>query len=247
MNLELDNKTAVITGAGSGIGRATAIAYQQAGAVVWAVDINRMSLESLKSEYPSINITETDVTDRDAVLAFAESLDAIDILFNCVGYVPNGAILDCAEQDWDCAFNVNVKSCYLMIRAFLPGMLEKGCGNIINMSSVASSIKGVPNRCCYGATKAAVIGLTKAIAADYAGKGIRCNVICPGTVDTPSLRDRLGRFEAPEKAYQDFVKRQPMGRLGKAEEIAALALYLGSDLSAYTTGTEHIIDGGWSA
>lgn len=246
MKISLDGKTAVITAAGAGIGRATAVAYQQAGAKVWAADIDRAALESLKKEYPAINIAVLDVTDGKAISAFAGTFKAIDILFNCAGYVPNGSILECEESEWDRAFDINVKSCYRMIRAFLPGMLAQGSGSIINMSSVASSIMGVPNRFGYGASKAAIIGMTRAIAADYTGKGIRCNAICPGTVDTPSLRGRLQKFDDPEKALHDFIKRQPMGRLGKAEEIAALALYLASDLAAYTTGTEHIIDGGWT-
>lgn len=247
MNISLQGRKAVITAAGAGIGRATVEAYLRAGAEVWAVDIDRAALESLQREHPAAHIEALDVTDSAAVAAFAGSFTAVDVLFNCVGCVPNGSILDCVESDWDRNFDINVKSCYLMTRAFLPGMLAQGSGSIINMSSVASSIIGVPNRFCYGATKAAVIGMTKSVAADFAGKGIRCNVICPGTVDTPSLRQRLSRFADPEQALQDFVRRQPMGRLGKAEEIAALALYLGSDLAAYTTGAEHIIDGGWSS
>lgn len=246
MNFRLDGKTAVITAAGAGIGRATAAAYHLAGADVWATDIDAGTLESLKTEYPAINTAILDVTDKHAIAAFAQSFDAIDVLFNCAGYVPGGGILECEESDWDFAFNINVKSCYLMCKAFLPGMLAKGSGSIINMSSVASSIKGVPNRFCYGATKAAVIGITKAIAAEYAGRGVRCNAICPGTVDTPSLRERLNKFKDPEQARKDFIARQPMGRLGKPEEVAALALYLASDASAYTTGAEHIIDGGWT-
>jgi 2-keto-3-deoxy-L-fuconate dehydrogenase len=246
MNISLHGRKAVITAAGAGIGRATAEAYLGAGAEVWAVDIDRAALESLQQAHPAVHTQVLDVTDFAAVAAFAASFKAIDVLFNCVGRVPNGSILDCGEDDWDRSFDINVKSCYLMTRAFLPGMLAQGSGSIINMSSVASSIIGVPNRFCYGATKAAVIGLTKSIAADFAGKGIRCNVICPGTVDTPSLRQRLSGFADPEKALQDFIKRQPMGRFGTAGEIAALALYLGSDLAAYTTGAEHIIDGGWS-
>lgn len=246
MNFRLDGKIAVITAAGAGIGRATAAAYHLAGANVWATDINADALESLKTEHPGINTAVLDVTDKNAIDAFAQSFDAIDILFNCVGYVPGGSILECEENEWDFAFNINVKSCYLMCKAFIPGMLAKGSGSIVNMSSVASSIKGVPNRFCYGATKAAVIGITKAIAAEYAGGGVRCNVICPGTVDTPSLRERLSKFDDPEQARKNFIARQPMGRLGTAEEIAALALYLASDASAYTTGAEHIIDGGWS-
>jgi 2-keto-3-deoxy-L-fuconate dehydrogenase len=246
MNFTLDGKTAVITAAGAGIGRATASAYHLAGANVWATDIDADALASLKAEHAGMNTAILDVTDKHAIAAFAQSFDAIDILFNCAGYVPGGGILECEEREWDFAFNINVKSCYLMCKAFLPGMLAKGSGSIINMSSVASSIKGVPNRFCYGATKAAVIGITKAIAAEYAGRGVRCNAICPGTVDTPSLRDRLSRFKDPEQARRDFIARQPMGRLGKPEEIAALALYLASDASAYTTGAEHIIDGGWT-
>lgn len=246
MNISLTGKKAVITAAGAGIGRATATAYQLAGAEVWATDIDHTALESLKKAHPAINIAVLDATDSKAIAAFAGTFKAVDILFNCAGYVPNGSILECEESDWDRTFDINVKSCYLMTRAFLPGMLAQGAGSIINMSSVASSIMGVPNRFCYGASKAAVIGLTKAVAADFAGKGIRCNVICPGTVDTPSLRQRLNRFDNPEQALQDFIKRQPMGRLGRAEEIAALALYLASDLAAYTTGAEHVIDGGWS-
>ena len=250
MNLRLDGKIAVITAAGAGIGRATAKAYYLAGADVWATDINSDALESLKAEYSGINVAVLDVTDKNAIAAFAgsfaRSFKGIDILFNCAGYVPGGGILECEESEWDFAFDINVKSCYLMCKAFIPGMLAKGAGSIINMSSVASSIKGVPNRFCYGATKAAVIGITKAIAAEYAGRGVRCNAICPGTVDTPSLRERLSKFENPEQARRDFIARQPMGRLGTPEEIAALALYLASDASAYTTGAEHIIDGGWT-
>lgn len=246
MNFRLDGKIAVITAAGAGIGRATAAAYHLAGADVWATDIDAGALESLKTEYPAINTAILDVTDKQAITAFAKSFNAVDVLFNCAGYVPGGGILECEESDWDFAFNINVKSCYLMCKAFIPGMLTKGSGSIINMSSVASSIKGVPNRFCYGATKAAVIGITKAIAAEYAGRGVRCNAICPGTVDTPSLRERLSKFKDPEQAHKDFIARQPMGRLGKPEEIAALALYLASGASAYTTGAEHIIDGGWT-
>jgi 2-keto-3-deoxy-L-fuconate dehydrogenase len=246
MNISLKGKKAVITAAAAGIGRATAAAYLQAGAEVWATDIDRAALDSLQREYPGIRTAVLDATDAQAIATFAASFKSIDVLFNCAGYVPNGSILECEESDWDRTFDINVKSCYLMSRAFLPGMLAQGSGSIINMSSVASSIMGVPNRFCYGASKAAVIGLTKAIASDFAGKGIRCNVICPGTVDTPSLRQRLSRFANPAQALADFIKRQPMGRLGKAEEIASLALYLASDLAAYTTGAEHVIDGGWS-
>lgn len=246
MDIRLDGKIAVITAAGAGIGRASAEAFHLAGAEVWATDIDARALESLKAEYPDINTAILDVTDKDAIGEFARRFDGLDILFNCAGYVPDGGILQCEEGDWDLAFELNVKSCFRVTRAFIPAMLKRGSASIINMSSVASSIKGVPGRFCYGATKAAVIGLTKAVAAEFAGLELRCNVICPGTVDTPSLRQRLSRFDDPEQAEKAFIARQPMGRFGTAGEIAALALYLASDASAYTTGAEHIIDGGWS-
>ena len=237
----LQGKTALITAAGQGIGRATAECFAREGARVIATDINAAALEDINTETAVL-----DVTDSAAVQTLAQKLGPVNILFNCAGYVHSGTILDCEEEQWQRSLDINVTSMYRTIRAFLPGMIGAGGGSIINMSSVASSIKGVPNRCAYGMTKAAVIGLTKAVAADYVGQGIRANAICPGTVQTPSLEQRLrdtGDFDA---AYQAFVSRQPMGRMGTAEEIAQLALYLASDDSAFTTGTINVIDGGWT-
>jgi 2-keto-3-deoxy-L-fuconate dehydrogenase len=241
-------KTAVVTGAGSGIGRATAEMFVREGAKVVATDID----ESAVSAIPEVTARKLDVTDRAAIQRFAAEMGTIDVLFNCAGFVHSGTILQCTEQDWDFAFNLNVRSMYHLIRAFLPGMLAQGNGSIINMSSVASSVKGVPNRFVYSVTKAAVIGLTKSVASDFVGQGIRCNAICPGTVQTPSLDERIraeaaGTGRTEEEVRRAFITRQPMGRLGRAEEIAHLITYLASDESAYTTGQVHIIDGGWSA
>ena len=239
--MRLQGKTALITAAGQGIGRATAEVFAREGARVIATDINEAALAALKDCETRV----LDVTKPEAIQALAAGVGAIDVLFNCAGVVQTNTILDCDERQWRFAQALNVDAQYYAIRAFLPAMLENGGGSIINMSSVASSIKGVPNRFSYGATKAAVIGLTKAVSADFVGQGIRCNAICPGTIETPSLNERLeetGDYEAARKA---FTARQPMGRLGKAEEIAALALYLASDESAFTTGQIHIIDGGW--
>ena len=241
-------KTAVLTGAGSGIGRATAEMFVREGAKVMATDID----ESAVSAIPEVTARKLDVTDRAAIQRFAAEMGTIDVLFNCAGFVHSGTILQCTEQDWDFAFNLNVRSMYHLIRAFLPGMLAQGNGSIINMSSVASSVKGVPNRFVYSVTKAAVIGLTKSVASDFVGQGIRCNAICPGTVQTPSLDERIraeaaGTGRTEEEVRRAFITRQPMGRLGRAEEIAHLITYLASDESAYTTGQVHIIDGGWSA
>ena len=253
MTDRLAGKTAFITAAGQGIGRATAEAFVREGARVIATDINEALLADLQKA-TGCSTRRPDVTDRGAVLAAAsEALGQgrIDILFNGAGYVHAGTILDCDEVAFDFSFDLNVRSMYRMIRAFLPAMLESGGGSIINVASVAGSIKGAPNRFVYGATKAAVIGLTKSIAADFITKGIRCNAICPGTVESPSLRERIaaqakasGQTEAQVQAA--FVSRQPMGRVGRTEEIAALAVYLGSDESGFTTGTAQIIDGGWS-
>lgn len=247
MGQRLSNKTALITAAGQGIGRATAEAFMREGARVIATDINQEQLATLAG----CTTRRLDVTDEAAIAALAKEIGNIDVLFNCAGFVHHGTILDCDEKAWDFSFNLNVRSMYRMMRAFLPGMLERGGGSIINMASAASSIKGVPNRFVYGATKAAVIGMTKSVAADYVAKGIRCNAICPGTVESPSLRQRIadqarnsGQSLAAVEAA--FVARQPMGRLGKADEIAALAVYLASDESAFTTGAAHVIDGGWS-
>ena len=242
----LEGKRAVVTAAGQGIGRASALLFHHEGAEVWALDINSAALETLPGESRGIGTAVVDVTDPVAVAAIAKDAGAIDILFNCAGYVHHGAILDCDESAFDFSMDLNVKAMYRMVRAFLPGMLQRGQGNIINMSSVVSSVKGAPNRFIYGTTKAAVIGLTRSIAADYVGQGIRCNCICPGTVETPSLQGRIDAFDDPVEARKMFIARQPMGRLGTAKEIAALALYLASDESSYTTGTVQIIDGGWS-
>lgn len=246
MSQRLKNKVALITAAGQGIGRATALMFAKEGASVIATDINTEALNHLKIEAPSIMIHPLDVLNSEAIMTLSREITQLDILFNCAGYVHHGSILDCNENDWDFSFNLNVKSMYRMTKSFLPIMLEKKQGSIINISSVASSVKGVVNRFSYGTTKAAVIGLTKSIAADYVSQGIRCNAICPGTVQTPSLDERIAACGDIETVRQTFIARQPMGRLGEAEEIAALAVYLASDESSYTTGTIHIIDGGWS-
>jgi 2-keto-3-deoxy-L-fuconate dehydrogenase len=238
----LTGKTAFITAAGQGIGRATAELFASEGAVVWATDMNAGLLENLSG----CRTRHLDVTDPGEIAAALSEAGPVDILFNCAGYVHAGTILDCDDDAWNLSVGINVTSMYRLIRAALPGMLERGRGSIINMSSVAGSIKGVPNRFVYGVTKAAVIGLTKSIAADFVAKGIRCNAICPGTVDTPSLHDRLSATGDYAAAWASFTARQPMGRLGRPEEIASLALYLASEESAFVTGQCHIIDGGWS-
>jgi 2-keto-3-deoxy-L-fuconate dehydrogenase len=251
MSGRLAGKIAFLTAAGQGIGRATALAFADEGAVVWATDINDQLLAALSHERPSIRTRRLDVLKAQDIADCAAEVGAIDILFNCAGYVHHGTILDCSEKDWDLSFDINVKSMYRTCRAFLPGMLKAGKGNIINMSSAASSIKAAPNRFVYATTKAAVIGLTKAIAADFIRSGIRCNAICPGTVHSPSLEQRIAAQgnqgnQDVEKVRSEFVARQPMGRIGSPEEIAALAVYLASDESSYTTGQIHIIDGGFS-
>ena len=242
----LQGKKAFLTAAGQGIGAATARAFAAEGAQVHATDLNDQLLQELAAEIPGIHTRKLDVRDTQAVNALAAELGAIDILFNCAGFVHQGSILDCSEQDWDFSFDLNVKSMYRTTRAFLPAMIAAKKGSIINMSSGASSIKGAPNRFVYGATKAAVIGLTKALAADVIRQGIRVNAICPGTVESPSLEQRIAALGDVEKARKEFVARQPMGRIGKPEEIAALAVYLASDESSFTTGQFHIIDGGWT-
>ena len=239
---KLAGKTCVVTAAGQGIGRATAEMMAREGGRVIATDINAETLNQVEG----VETALLDVTDGRAITAFAEKTGSIDVLFNCAGFVHSGSILECSESEWDFAFQLNVKAMYLMIRAFLPGMLEKSAGSIINISSVASSVKGVPNRFAYCSSKAAVIGLTKSIAADYVTKGIRCNAVCPGTVDSPSLHGRLRATGNYEKAMADFVARQPMGRIATAEEVATLVTYLASDESDFTTGQAHVIDGGWA-
>lgn len=241
----LAGKKALITAAGQGIGRATAELYAAQGATVLASDINEASLAEL-NQIDGITAIKLDVTDAAAVAACVQEIGPLDVLLNCAGFVASGSILDCDDRDWDFSFELNVTAMYRLIKLTLPGMLENGGGSIINVASVASSITGVPNRFAYGASKAAVIGLTKAVAADFVARGIRCNAICPGTVDSPSLHDRLRATGNYEQAVIDFAARQPMGRIGKADEIAALALYLASDDSTFTTGQAHAIDGGWT-
>tara|TARA_R110002012_G_scaffold2769_3_gene13002 strand:+ start:135 stop:884 length:750 start_codon:yes stop_codon:yes gene_type:complete len=247
--MRLKDKTAMITAAGQGIGRATALRFAAEGAQVIATDINAQSLAEL-DDVPGITTRQLDVLDVTAIEALAAELGAVDILFNCAGYVANGSLLEGTDEDWELSLSLNVMAMMRMIRALLPAMLANGGGSVINMASVASSLKGVPNRCAYGTTKAAVLGLTKSVAADYIGHGIRCNAICPGTVDSPSLRQRIGdqakrQGRQEEDVYAEFIARQPQGRLGSPEEIAALAIYLAADESAYTTGTAQVIDGGW--
>ena len=246
MTQRLQGKTVLITAAAQGIGRATAELFAREGARVIATDIRTDLLEG-----SPFDARRLDVRDSTAIEALAREVGAIDALFNCAGFVHAGSILEATEADWDLAFDLNAKAMYRMIRAFLPAMLDRGGGSIINMSSAASSVKGVPNRFVYGASKAAVIGLTKAIAADFVTRGIRCNAICPGTVDSPSLQQRIAEQAqaqglSVEQVSAAFVARQPMGRVGRPEEIAALALYLASDESSFTTGQIHVIDGGWS-
>ncbi|MEB2624665.1 SDR family oxidoreductase [Pseudomonas sp. YuFO8] len=245
--MNLQNKRVLITAAGQGIGLASAKAFAQSGAEVFATDIDIRGLAGVDG----ITAITLDVTSASAISETSERIGGLDVLFNCAGYVASGNILECDEASWARSMDINVTAMYRMIRAFLPGMLERGGGSIINMSSVVSSVKGVPNRFAYAASKAAVVGLTKAVAADFIGQGIRCNAICPGTVESPSLRQRIAAQSVQQgvdeaQVFQQFLERQPMGRIGSAEEIARLALYLGSDASTYTTGGVHVIDGGMS-
>ena len=241
----LEGKTTLITAAGQGIGRASAEAFAKAGASVIATDINETALAELEG-LDGITAWKLDATNPEDIKRVLAEAGRLDVLFNCAGFVHAGNILESTEEDWDFAFDLNAKAMYRLCKAVLPGMLEQGKGSIINMSSVASSLKGVPNRFVYCASKAAVIGMTKAIAADYVTQGIRCNAICPGTVDSPSLHDRLRATGDYELAREQFIARQPMGRVGAADEVAVLAVYLASDASGFTTGQTHIIDGGWA-
>ena len=240
--INLKDKIALLTASGQGIGKATAEAFAEAGAYVIATDINHKSLSLLKDVVKETHIL--DVTDYNEIKKLVSSIKAPDILFNCAGIVHNGTILESKDDEWDFAFNLNSKSMYHMIKEVLPVMINKGGGSIINIASVSSSTKGIPNRFIYTASKAAVLGITKSVAADYINHGIRCNAICPGTIQSPSLEQRLLDMGDYELAKKQFVARQPMGRFGEAEEVANLAVYLGSDASAFTTGQFHIIDGG---
>jgi 2-keto-3-deoxy-L-fuconate dehydrogenase len=242
----LVGKTALVTAAGAGIGRATAEAFAKEGARVFATDIDTQRLSGLACETRKLDVRSTTEVEE-----LAREIGSIDILFNCAGFVHHGSVLECSDADWDQTFDVNVKSMHRTIRAFLPGMLERGSGSIVNISSGASSVRGLPNRYAYGASKAAVIGLTKAVAADVIRKGVRCNAICPGTIDSPSLEGRIEEQaqkdgKPVEEVRQAFINRQPIGRLGQPAEIAAFAVYLASDESAFTTGAIHIVDGGFS-
>jgi 2-keto-3-deoxy-L-fuconate dehydrogenase len=245
----LQGKLAFCTASGAGIGRATAIAFAQEGARVVATDVDERKLKGLE-EHGVTECLKLDVRDSAAVEAIAKRLSPVDILFNAAGYVHHGTVLECSDADWDFAFDLNVRSMHRIIKAFLPGMLQKGRGSIVNIASAAGSIRGVPYRYVYGATKAAVIGLTKSVAVDFIRQGIRCNAICPGTIQSPSLEDRIAELGktvgGTEKARQMFIDRQPMGRLGTPEEVAALAVYLASDESAFTTGTTILVDGGFT-
>jgi 2-keto-3-deoxy-L-fuconate dehydrogenase len=243
----LEGKLALLTAAGAGIGRATAEAFLAEGARVVATDIDQAKINDIRGAKPHV----LDVRSSEAVDALAKTIGPIDILFNCAGYVHHGTVLDCSDADWDFSFDINVKSMHRTIRAFLPGMLAKGGGSIVNIASGASSVRGIPNRYVYGATKAAVIGLTKALAADFIKQGIRCNAICPGTIESPSLDLRIATLakttgQPIETVRQAFIDRQPLGRLGTPREIAMLAVYLASDESSYTTGQIHLADGGFA-
>jgi 2-keto-3-deoxy-L-fuconate dehydrogenase len=240
----LEGKTCLVTAAGQGIGQASALAMAREGARVIATDINAGALAELAAQ--GLETRLLDVLDAGSIAAAAAEIGAPDVLFNCAGFVANGTILDCDEDQWNFSLNLNMTAMYRMIRAFLPSMIAAGGASIINMSSVASSVIAAPNRFVYGTTKAAVIGMTKAVAADYVTQGIRCNAICPGTVESPSLEQRLSAGGDYEAARAAFVARQPIGRIGKPEEIAALVVYLASDESGYTTGAVHVIDGGWA-
>ena len=243
--MRLKGKTCVVTAAGQGIGAATARAFAREGAKVWATDVDAVKIKALDG-VEGVTTHKLDVLDKAAIGKLSGETGPVDVLFNCAGFVHHGTVLDATDDQWQFAFDLNVRSMFWTIQAFLPGMLGKGGGSIINMSSAASSVKGAALRCIYGTTKAAVIGLTKSVAVDYVAKGVRCNVICPGTVQTPSLDERISALGGGADAKQFFLQRQPTGRFGSAEEIAALATYLASDEASFTTGTVNVIDGGWS-
>ena len=243
--MRLKGKVCVVTAAGQGIGLATARAFVREGGSVWATDVDAAKLDAL-SGVDGIQTRKLDVLDKQAIGALAKEIGTADVLFNCAGFVHHGTVLDATDEQWRFAFDLNVRGMFWTIQAFLPAMLARGGGSIINMSSAASSVKGAALRFVYGTTKAAVIGLTKSVAVDYVSKGIRCNAICPGTVQTPSLDERIAGLGGGADARQFFLQRQPTGRFGSAEEVAALAVYLASDESAFTTGTVNVIDGGWS-
>tara|TARA_B100000131_G_scaffold320462_1_gene368634 strand:+ start:121 stop:864 length:744 start_codon:yes stop_codon:yes gene_type:complete len=244
MSKRLEGKNIIVTAAGQGIGKATAISFYNEGANVFATDINENTLKMLKEEYPKIDTFKLDSTSRSEVEHYCSHMQKIDVLFNAVGFVHHGTILDCSEEDWDFSFNTNIKSMYFMCKSILPVMLKNNGGSIINIASIASSIKGLPNRFVYGASKAAIIGLTKSIASDFVKQNIRCNAIAPGTVFTPSWEDRVKQSPDPVQAKKDFIARQPMERLGTAQEIADFAIYLASDESSFTTGNTFSVDGG---
>ena len=243
MSGRLAGKVALITAAGQGIGRASALAMASEGAQVYATDVNPETLEAYAGNR-NVTARVLDVLDDGAIKRLLDELPALNVLFNCAGYVHNGTVLDCSPKDWEFSFNLNVRAMYMTIKCALPRMLDNGGASIINMASVAGSLKGIPNRFAYGASKAAVIGLTKAVAADYVTKGIRCNAIAPGTVDTPSLHDRINAYSDPVEARKQFIARQPMGRLAKPEEIAPVVVFLASDESAFATGNVYSVDGG---
>ncbi len=246
MTDRVSDKSILVTAAGQGIGRAAALALAKEGARVLATDLDAQAAEALAHEHGSITGHQLDVRDAAAIANIVDSHGPFDVLVNCAGIVHDGSVLDCSDAEWDVAFDLNAKAMFRLIRAVLPGMLDKKGGSIINISSVASSIKGVPRRCAYGASKAAVIGLTKSIAADFVGSGIRCNAICPGTVESPSLHQRLEATGNFDQAREAFIARQPMGRFGKPDEIAAVVVHLASDESAFTSGQALAVDGGWT-
>ena len=245
MTGRLEGKTAIITAAGQGMGRATVLAFLREGARIWATDIDAAKLETLR-DHAGVTLRRLDVLNAAEIKDFSKEIDAPDVLFNCAGFVHNGSILDCDEDAFDFSVNLNIRAMYRMIRAFLPSMIARGGGSIVNMASVASTVIAAPNRFIYGTTKAAVIGLTKSVALDYVGRGIRANAICPGTVESPSLQDRMRALGDYDQARAGFIARQPMGRLGTAEEVAELVVYLASNESAFMTGNAVVIDGGWA-